>query len=153
MGGPEPSTGPTGDASPSPADLILFADEEGNSVRVTVLGAYPGQPHMRSAEISVETPFVRGRLDLALWLSRLRQWGHVLDRLEAGEDAAWMNAERGPTLSVRLRGERDCPEVVVEDVTTSMVTVRVPVDLPDDWLAHHRERLASLLASWSEHLA
>ncbi|MFJ2768063.1 DUF5959 family protein [Streptomyces sp. NPDC087300] len=133
----------------TPLDLILLADEEGNTVRVTALGRYPGQADMLTAEIVVETPFVRGRLDLALWGSRLEQWGRVLDRLEAGEDAGWMTVESGPSLSVRLRGERDCPEVVVEDVTTSMVTVVVPVDLPDDWIARHRERLATLSAAWA----
>ncbi|MFD4629335.1 DUF5959 family protein [Streptomyces sp. NPDC058284] len=132
----------------NPADLILLADEEGNSVRVTVLGRYPGQSDMLTAEISVETPFVRGRLDLALWSARLSQWSQVLDRLEAGEDAGWMTAESGPTLSLQLAGEHDCPEVLIKDTTISMVTVRVPVDLPDEWVSHHRTRLRQVLGSW-----
>ncbi|MFD6436829.1 DUF5959 family protein [Streptomyces venezuelae] len=135
--------------APAPAPFILLSDDEGNSVSVTVTGRHPSPSVtgtiMFAAEIGIETPFVRGRLDLALWSSRLEQWGRVLDRLEAGEDAGWMVAERGPSLSVRLVGERDCPEVIVEDVTTSMVTVRVPVALRDDWIARHRERLATVL--------
>ncbi|WP_220451704.1 DUF5959 family protein [Streptomyces qaidamensis] len=38
----------------------------------------------------------------------------------------------GPSVFIQLAGERDCPEVVVEDELGSMVTVRVPLVPPDD---------------------
>lgn len=55
----------------------------------------------------------------------------------------------GLSLSIELKGKRDCPEVVVEEVTTSMVTVRVPIDLPEDWIPDHRRRLNELRSAWS----
>ncbi|MGQ4382611.1 DUF5959 family protein [Streptomyces sp. SAS_270] len=134
-----------------PMDLALLADEEGNAVRITVLGRHPMMQDGvgLAAEIAVETPFVSGRIPLALWRRRLEDWGRALDRLESGEDIAWMAVDRGPSVFIRLTGERDCPEVVVEDETVSMVTVHVPVDLPEHWIARHRERLHDVLTAWN----
>ncbi|WP_431773885.1 DUF5959 family protein [Streptomyces cucumeris] len=129
-------------------ELVHLADAEGNHVGVTVVGRLPDVPHGLAAELVLDTPFVRGRLDVSLWRSRLEAWGRALDRLEAGHDITWMGVERGPTLSVRLSGERGCPEVVVVDELVSMVTVRVPVDLPAGWIAAHRDRLRAVMAVW-----
>jgi len=129
-------------------DLVVLADDEGNSVGIRVLGQHPSVSDGLAAEITVATAFVNGRLDLLLSRSRLEAWACALDRLEAGQDIAWMRVERGPSVFIQLTGERDCPEVVVEDVTVSMVTVRVPVDLPPDWIATHRRRLRDLTAAW-----
>ncbi|WP_344591152.1 DUF5959 family protein [Actinomadura vinacea] len=129
----------------APMDLVVLADEEGNSVRIRVVGPMPSWPAGLAAEIIVETPFVSGRTDLVLDDRKLRSWAEALDTLDAGEDIAWMRMSRGPSVSIRLTGERDCPEVVVDDETRSMVTVRVPVDLPDDWITDHRDRLRTLL--------
>ncbi|MGW3265981.1 DUF5959 family protein [Streptomyces sp. NPDC001056] len=131
-----------------PRELIHLADDEGNSVRVDVLGRSPRWAAGLDAEIVVRTPFVSGRLDLGLYRSRLERWDEALDRLDAGQDAAWMEMGRGPSLSVRLDGERGCPEVVVEDGSGSMVTVRVPVVPPDDWIADHRRRLRRVREHW-----
>ncbi|GAA5022412.1 DUF5959 family protein [Streptomyces siamensis] len=59
-----------------------------------------------------------------------------------------MEMSRGASISIQLRGERDCPEVVVEDASGSMVTVRVPIALPDDWIADHRQRLHRVMNHW-----
>ncbi|MEU3398791.1 DUF5959 family protein [Streptomyces filamentosus] len=123
-------------------ELILLADDEGNSVTVDVLGAG------LEAEIVVRTPFVSGRIALVLCASKLESWAAALNRLDAGEDAAWMEMSNGPSIFIRLTGERDCPEVVVEDESGSMVTVRVPVVPPDDWIADHRERLQQVMDHW-----
>ncbi|MFF3171161.1 DUF5959 family protein [Streptomyces sp. NPDC057900] len=131
-----------------PRELISFADDEGNSVTVTVLGRAPGWPAVLEAEIVVRTPFVSGRVDLALYTSRLESWSAALDRLDAGEDVAWMEMSRGPSIFVQLTGERDCPEVVVEDESRSMVTVRVPFVPPDDWIADHQQRLRKVMDHW-----
>ncbi|PZG24153.1 hypothetical protein C1I95_01175 [Micromonospora craterilacus] len=128
-------------------DLIVLADDEGNSVSVKVLGRHRSWPNALAAQIVVETPFVRGRIDLALWTSNLREWAQALDRLGAGEDIAWMRMSRGPSVFIQLTGERDCPEVVVEDEFGSMVTVRVPVVLPEDWVTQHRQRVHALVAA------
>ncbi|MFC4063653.1 DUF5959 family protein [Actinoplanes subglobosus] len=128
----------------TPMDLAVFADDEGNSVRITVLGPEPSWSGGFAAEIIVETPFVNGRTDLILYDSKLQAWAEALDRLDAGEDIAWMEMSNGPSVFIRLAGDRDCPEVTVEDESHSMVTVRVPVVLPDGWIADHRERLRLL---------
>ncbi|MFE6516999.1 DUF5959 family protein [Streptomyces sp. NPDC057748] len=131
-----------------PRELISLADDEGNSVTVRVLGRNPRWAAGLDAEIVVKTPFVSGRIDLALYLLRLKSWADALDRLEAGEDVAWMAMSRGPSISIQLTGERGCPEVVVEDESGSMVTVRVPIVPPDDWIAGHRRRLRQVMDHW-----
>jgi hypothetical protein len=131
-----------------PGELISLADDEGNSVVVNVLGCDPGWTAGLDAEIVVKTPFVSGRIDLALYLSKLESWADALSRLDAGEDVAWMEMSRGPSLFIQLTGERDCPEVIVEDESGSMVTVRVPLVPPDDWIADHRRRLRQVMDHW-----
>ncbi|MFD0734699.1 DUF5959 family protein [Planotetraspora mira] len=129
-------------------DLVVLADDEGNSVYIKVLGRHRMFDGL-AAEIVVATPFVSGRIDLALSALSLKAWADALDRLDAGEDIAWMAMSRGPSIFIQLTGERDCPEVVVEDESGSMVTVRVPIDLPEDWIASHRRRLHDLTAVWN----
>ncbi|MEU2281701.1 DUF5959 family protein [Streptomyces sp. NPDC013178] len=129
-------------------ELISLADDEGNSVTVNVLGRNPRWAAGLDAEIVVVTPFVSGRCYLALSVSKLESWSDALNRLDAGEDVAWMEMSRGASIFIQLMGERDCPEVVVEDESGSMVTVRVPIALPDDWIANHRQRLRQLMKHW-----
>ncbi|MFG1808171.1 DUF5959 family protein [Streptomyces sp. NPDC049040] len=131
-----------------PRELISLADDEGNSVAVNVHGRNPRWTAGLDAEIVVKTPFVSGRIHLGLDVGRLKKWADTLDRLDAGEDAAWMKMSRGPSIVVQLTGERDCPEVAVEDVSGSMVTVRVPLVPPDDWIADHRRRLRLVMDHW-----
>ncbi|MFF8771824.1 DUF5959 family protein [Kitasatospora sp. NPDC015120] len=134
-------------------DLALLCDDEGNGVRITVLGPLHGVAGGLSAEIVVDTPFVAGRLTLSLWRSRLTSWAEALDRLEAGEDVALLHVQRGPSVFIHLNGARHCPEVVVEDGLVSMTTVRVPIDLPADWVTTHRALLAAVLDGWDGHLS
>ncbi|MDH6214325.1 DUF5959 family protein [Streptomyces pseudovenezuelae] len=131
-------------------DLVVLADDEGNSVIVKVLGQHPDVPDGLAAAIVIDTPFVSGSVDLSLWRSRLEEWGHALDRLEVGEDIAWLKVQRGPSLTIQLSGKRDCPDVIVEDDMISMVTVRVPIALPDGWIASQRERLRDLVGAWEQ---
>ncbi|MFE1314685.1 DUF5959 family protein [Streptomyces sp. NPDC058755] len=125
-----------------------LADDEGNSVTVNVLGQNPRWAAGLDAEIVVRTPFVSGRCYLALYVSKLESWSDALNRLDAGEDVAWMGMSRRASIFIQLSGERDCPEVVVEDVSGSMVTARVPIALPDDWIADHRQRLHQVMNHW-----
>jgi hypothetical protein len=131
-----------------PRELISLADDEGNSVTVNVLGHNPRWAAGLDAEIVVRTPFVSGRCYLALYVSNLESWSDALNRLDSGQDVAWMEMSRGASIFIQLRGERDCPEVVVEDESGSMVTVRVPIALPDDWIADHRQRLHRVMNHW-----
>ncbi|MFH9552797.1 DUF5959 family protein [Streptomyces sp. NPDC017435] len=73
-----------------PRELISLADDEGNSVTVSVLGRNPGWAAGLEAEIVVRTPFVSGRCYLALSVSKLDKWSEALGRLDAGEDVSWM---------------------------------------------------------------
>lgn len=132
----------------SPRGLISLADDEGNSVSVIVLGRSPRWTAGLDAEIVVKSPFVSGRIDLALSAAGLGSWADALDRLDAGEDVAWMEMSSGPSIFIQLTGERDCPEVVVEDEDGSMVTVRVPLVPPDNWIADHRQRLRRVTDHW-----
>lgn len=132
----------------SPRELISLSDDEGNSVTVNVLGRDTRWTAGLDAEIVVRTPFVSGRIDLALSVSKLESWADALGRLDAGEDVAWMKMSRGPSIFIQLTGERDCPEVVVDDESGSMVTVRVPLVPPDDWIADHRQRLHQVMSYW-----
>ena len=131
-----------------PRELICMADDEGNSVTVTVLGRNPRWTAGLDAEIVVRTSFVSGRIDLTLSAPRLESWADALNRLDAGEGIAWMEMSRGPSISIQLTGERACPEVVVDDESGSMVTVRVPIAPPDDWIEAHRRRLHQVMAHW-----
>lgn len=131
-----------------PRELIALADEEGNSVTVNVLGRDRRWSAGLQAEIVVRTPFVSGRVDLVLYTSRLESWADALTRLKDGEDVAWMEMSRGPSIFIQLAGERDCPEVVVEDESGSMVTVRVPLVPPDEWIADHQQRLQQVIKHW-----
>lgn len=72
----------------------------------------------------------------------------MLDRLDAVVDVAWVEMGKGPSLFIQLTGERGCPGVVVEDESGSMVTVRVPLVPPGDWIADHRQRLRRVMDDW-----
>uniref|UniRef100_A0AAU2UW27 DUF5959 family protein n=1 Tax=Streptomyces sp. NBC_00003 TaxID=2903608 RepID=A0AAU2UW27_9ACTN len=129
-------------------ELISLADDEGNSVTVNVLGLDPRWSAGLEAEIVVKTPFVSGRIDLVLYASKLESWADALNRLASGEDIAWMEMDRGPSIFIQLVGERECPEVVVDDESGSMVIVRVPLVPPDDWIADHQQRLHQVMSQW-----
>ncbi|CCH29819.1 DUF5959 family protein [Saccharothrix espanaensis] len=129
-------------------ELISLADDEGNSVTVTVLGRHPQWNAGLDAAIAVRTPFVSGRVALVLSTPELECWADALNRLDTGEDVAWMDQGRGPAVRIQLSGERGCPEVVVEDESGSMVTVRVPLALPDGWIAAHQQRVRRVMAYW-----
>src|SRR5258708_25555173 len=63
-----------------PMDLVVLADDEGNSVCVKVLGRHPDWSAGLAAEIVVQTPFVSGRIDLVLSASKLEAWADALAR-------------------------------------------------------------------------
>ncbi|BBH70011.1 hypothetical protein ACTI_66960 [Actinoplanes sp. OR16] len=122
-----------------PYELVELTDGE-NAVRITVRSAESAE--LWEAEITVQSMFVTGSALLMLYPSKLQEWAKALDRLAAGEDATWMESGNGPTVRIRLDGGYDCPEAEVEDESSSMVTVRVPIALEGDWVADHRTRLA-----------
>ena len=48
---------------------------------------------------------------------------------------------RAPEIRIQLEGERDCPDVIVDDVPGSMATVTVSVALDEGWIDDQRRRL------------
>ncbi|MFE9628037.1 DUF5959 family protein [Streptomyces sp. NPDC006527] len=86
-----------------PRELISLADDEGNSVTVNVLGHNPRWAAGLDAEIVVRTPFVSGRCYLALYVSNLESWSDALNRLDSGQDVAWMEMSRGASGAARSR--------------------------------------------------
>ena len=125
-----------------PYELVRLSDGE-NEVRITIVSAE--STDMWEAEITVRSMFVEGSTLLMLYPAKLRSWARALDSLAAGEDVTWMESSNGPTIRIRLDGTYDCQEVEVEDESISMVTVRVPIALEDDWVADHRARLARFI--------
>ncbi|MET7642795.1 DUF5959 family protein [Streptomyces sp. NPDC005426] len=121
-----------------PFELVRLTDDE-NEVRITVLSAIDSA--FWEAEIVVTSLFVKGSTLLVLSRAKLEAWDRALERMALGEDVTWMEPDRGPTVSVQMEGERDCPEVVVEDESISMVTVRIPIALEEGWIADHQERV------------
>ncbi|MFJ9690546.1 DUF5959 family protein [Kitasatospora sp. NPDC101183] len=45
-------------------------------------------------------------MDLALYVSKLESWANALDRLDAGEDIAWMEMSRGPSIFIQLTHQK-----------------------------------------------
>ncbi|MFF3326140.1 DUF5959 family protein [Streptomyces sp. NPDC002889] len=117
---------------------MRLTDHE-NEVSITVLS--PMDSSFWEAEIEVTSMFVKGSTLLVLSRSKLESWAQALDALYQGQDVIWMQTDRGPTISIQLEGERDCPEVVVEDESISMVTVRIPIALEEGWIADQQSRL------------
>ncbi|WP_329281999.1 DUF5959 family protein [Streptomyces sp. NBC_00691] len=125
-----------------PFDLIQLTDEE-NEVKVTVLE--PMESGMWEAEIRITSLFVTGTTLLVLHSSKLEAWAQALDSLTEGRDITWMSDNNGPTMTIELDGDRGCPDILVEDESISMVTVRVPIALEGDWINDHRERLRQFI--------
>ena len=121
-----------------PFELVRLTDFE-NEVRIVVQSSMDDA--FWEARIEITSLFVKGSTLLVLSRAKLDSWGQALEALSAGQDITWMRTDRGPTVSVRLEGERDCPEVVVEDESISMVTVRVPIALEEGWIADHQARV------------
>ncbi|MGW3136986.1 DUF5959 family protein [Streptomyces sp. NPDC001139] len=121
-----------------PYELMRLSGLE-NEVVITVLSPM-GSPYWE-ARIEVSSTFVKGGTLLVLSPLKLDSWAKALDELERGQDVVWMETDRGPTINIHLDGERDCPEVVVDDESLSMVTVRIPIALEEGWIDDQRNRL------------
>ncbi|MFG2912333.1 DUF5959 family protein [Kitasatospora sp. NPDC048298] len=121
-----------------PFELVRLTDFE-NEVRITVLSSEGSA--FWEAEIAVTSMFVKGSTLLMLSRAKLEAWQQALESLKLGHDIIWMQTDRGPTVSVQLDGERDCPDIIVEDESISMVTVRIPIALEEGWIAEHQARV------------
>ncbi|MFC9886128.1 DUF5959 family protein [Streptomyces pilosus] len=121
-----------------PFELVRLTDFE-NEVRIVVQSSMDDA--FWEARIEITSLFVKGGTLLVLSRAKLDSWGQALEALSMGQDVTWMRTDRGPTVSIQLEGERDCPEIVVEDESISMVTVRVPIAVEEGWIDDHRARV------------
>ncbi|MGW1885904.1 DUF5959 family protein [Streptomyces sp. NPDC001970] len=78
-----------------PRELLSLADDVRDSVTVNVLGRDPRWAAGLDAEIVVRTPFASGRGDSVLPTSKPDSGAGALNRLDADEDVAWMEWDRG----------------------------------------------------------
>jgi hypothetical protein len=134
-------------------DLIRLSDE-GSGLRVQVLGRHmPGVlpwHDFLDAEIVVTSGFAQGRLDVCLAPDDLDSWSQVLSTLVTGRDAAWMDDGRNPEIRFELSGHNSAAVIVVEDMTGSGTSVRVPVSLAEGWAHDHHERLQQVRSAWPQ---
>lgn len=131
------------------ADLISLSDEEqGVTVRILRAENFSDgeQDDTLHAEIAVSSEFVNGRIDLYLNSYDLDSWNAVLDAVESGHSASWLESGRSPRITVNPAdvSESECTEVSVYDVTASQIHVTVPIAAPSDWIERHRALLASV---------
>ncbi|MFF2522605.1 DUF5959 family protein [Streptomyces liangshanensis] len=133
-------------------DLVDLSDGD-NRVRVRVRGrrAEGILPlhDLLDAEIVVESSFVRGRLRVGLYPADLASWSVVLDSLDRGQDAGWLDQGNGPVVRFEFSDDdRDCPTVLVEDASASGAYVGVPVALEGEWVEEQREHLREVERAW-----
>jgi len=135
-----------------PIDLIRL-EGNGNSVvlRITGPAGREGTAPAGSlaAEFVVDTPFVRGTLATLLAPGDLREWQECLDALDAGQDIAWCDRQRIPSLSVERDADGDdrC-HVSVKDHHPSPTEVTVTVPLVDAWFDDAYRRLEQVCDTW-----
>lgn len=128
------------------AELISLSDEEqGVSVRILRAENFSGgeQDDTLRGEITVSSEFVNGHIDLYLNSYDLDSWTAVLNTVESGQTASWLESGRSPriTISPAAISESECTEVSVTDVTASQIHVTVPIAAPSDWIERHRDLL------------
>lgn len=129
-------------------ELFRFADTV-QSVAVEVKCDAPltmGEERYYSAEIVLKSDFVNGRVGLQVSREDLDEWERCLDALQAEEAAEWPTGGRSAWVDVV---PDDPVEVTVHDSPSTQIAVRVPVDVPSEWLEENRLRLARVRAAVS----
>ncbi|MFE5211893.1 DUF5959 family protein [Streptomyces sp. NPDC056600] len=142
--------------TPATLALLRFQDRA-QSVAVEVDHLAPlgsGDGRYYEARIVVRSGFVNGQVGLTVSLEDLDEWERCLDALEAPEAEAgagdvtdevawgveWPAGDRSAWLEVV---PEDPLEVTVHDMPSTQISVRVPIDDPDQ-LPENRLRLERL---------
>lgn len=126
-----------------PAELIHLADDLGNSVALRVTGQDKGS---LTGEIEVGSYFVSGSIKTWLDAEDLTAWEKALDALSGGDDsAAWREGQRATEIHLEI-DDHDRVHVAVIDSQSFLVTVELTIEVAEDWLEDHRERLTAVRA-------
>ncbi|MET7696982.1 MULTISPECIES: DUF5959 family protein [unclassified Streptomyces] len=132
-------------------DLIRLAGE-GNSVVLRVSGkeqrSGPDSGGALAGEFLVDTPFVRGSLEVRVFPEELREWQEALDALDAGQDIAWREGARGAELHIERDADGERVHVTVRDDSMSLTAVTVTVALSDAWFDDAYGRLELAWKTW-----
>jgi Family of unknown function (DUF5959) len=123
-------------------DLIHLADDLGNSVVLRLTEQGSGG---LTGEIEVRSYFVSGRKETWLLVPEdLDGWETVLDDLARGDNTAWREGQRATEIWIEREDDSDRLIVSVADRMSSLVTVELMIEVADDWLEDHRERLRTI---------
>ncbi|GAA1896908.1 DUF5959 family protein [Actinomadura bangladeshensis] len=123
-------------------ELIHLADDLGNGVVLRITGQ-----DARSLEgtIEVASYFVSGSINTRVDREDLAAWEKVLDSLAQDDGgAAWREDQRATEIHLDLDDDR--VHVAVVDRHSFLVTVELTIEVAEDWLEDHRERLTATRA-------
>lgn len=146
------ATHPGGLMTVGPIDLIHL-EGEGNSFILRITGKLPPHPELPPADVLdgefvVDTAFVRGSLNTWVFVSDLVQWRDALDALDAGQDIAWREETRGPSLYIDHDPDHPRLHVTIKDDAMSLTTLTVGIPLVDSWFDEAYERLDQVWKTW-----
>ncbi|WP_405592347.1 DUF5959 family protein [Streptomyces sp. NBC_01092] len=118
-----------------PREFISVADDEGNNITANVLGRNPRWAAGLDAEKVVKTPFMSGRIDLALYVSKLESWADALDKLDAGEDVPTARGRRSHSSKTTDRKAKAVVHTVAAGQAIALVVRR-----PELWARSASDR-------------
>ncbi|CCK25530.1 hypothetical protein BN159_1151 [Streptomyces davaonensis JCM 4913] len=127
-----------------PIELVRL-EGDGNSVVLRISGA---DGDVLTGGFVIDTPFVKGALQVWVFPGELREWQEALDALDAGQDAVWREFSRGPSMVIERDVAEERARVTVKDPSMSLTSVTVTVPLVDSWFDDAYERLESVRKTW-----
>lgn len=131
-------------------DLIRL-EGEGNSVILTITSEQDvvlDLGETLTAELRLDSTFVRGTMPLWLFPQDLRAWLDVLDGLDHGHDMLWLEDGRTPEISLARDDTFDRIHFTVKDWVSSNTTVSLIVPITDAWFDDAYERLDRVHRTW-----
>ncbi|MBW8481837.1 DUF5959 family protein [Actinomadura parmotrematis] len=131
--------------NPAFPDLIDLADDLGDSVVLRISHAEDG---CLVGEIEVRSPFVGGRLLEVIHPDCLDDWEVVLDDLARGDNTAWREGRDRNEIWIE-EDEGGPLRVTVVDAAGSLASAELLIEVADDWLDDHYDRLDAVRDAWS----
>jgi hypothetical protein len=101
------------------------------------------------SEVVVASSFVGGRLTTSLSPFDLEDWYHALDLLAAGQDICWRDDDSSPEIRIQPHNaEHETTAVRVEAMSSSCVSVFLPMRLEEGWINEQRRLLGLVRKEW-----